>query len=356
MRESTNAYKEFELQMRALARKNSTPLFGGFELTPRCNFNCKMCYVHLEESLDVKSKELTTDQLLSVFESACSAGMLYATFTGGECLLRNDFEELYSFLAKKGVQLTIKTNGFLLHKYLDLFNRYPPHKLSVTMYGSNEDVYETVTGVRGFNIVLNALKSAKRLNTELVVSLTPSRLSFEDTPKLVSFLINNNYKYAITPFLIPRRDGSSSEDYSLSFDEQIELAAHIHLASGKQLVNIDDSQLPPTGGELNIINHGIECSAGSYRFNLTWDGFVVPCLCLDSPRINILDVGFEKAWEILQENDEQVIQPIECNGCAYRSVCVSCPFLRYETLFSGQCNKELCKFTREKVKRGILKL
>ena len=25
------------------------PISGTFELTPRCNFNCKMCYVHLSE-------------------------------------------------------------------------------------------------------------------------------------------------------------------------------------------------------------------------------------------------------------------------------------------------------------------
>ena len=24
------------------------PISGTFELTPRCNFNCKMCYVHLQ--------------------------------------------------------------------------------------------------------------------------------------------------------------------------------------------------------------------------------------------------------------------------------------------------------------------
>ena len=30
------------------ACRAGTPLAGNFELTARCNFDCKMCYVHLK--------------------------------------------------------------------------------------------------------------------------------------------------------------------------------------------------------------------------------------------------------------------------------------------------------------------
>ena len=33
--------------LHARACRTGTPLAGNFELTARCNFNCKMCYVHL---------------------------------------------------------------------------------------------------------------------------------------------------------------------------------------------------------------------------------------------------------------------------------------------------------------------
>ena len=32
------------------AYEDAIPISGTFELTPRCNFNCRMCYVHLPES------------------------------------------------------------------------------------------------------------------------------------------------------------------------------------------------------------------------------------------------------------------------------------------------------------------
>ena len=33
--------------LHAKACRSGTPLAGNFELTPRCNFECRMCYVHL---------------------------------------------------------------------------------------------------------------------------------------------------------------------------------------------------------------------------------------------------------------------------------------------------------------------
>ena len=33
--------------LHARACRAGTPLAGNFELTARCNFDCKMCYVHL---------------------------------------------------------------------------------------------------------------------------------------------------------------------------------------------------------------------------------------------------------------------------------------------------------------------
>lgn len=29
--------------------KYGIPVSGSFELTPRCNFNCQMCYVHMTD-------------------------------------------------------------------------------------------------------------------------------------------------------------------------------------------------------------------------------------------------------------------------------------------------------------------
>ena len=73
------------------------PVAGNFELTPRCNFNCKMCYVHLTEAQQQqRGKELTAEQWLSIGESACREGLVFLLLTGGEPTLRPDFMEILS--------------------------------------------------------------------------------------------------------------------------------------------------------------------------------------------------------------------------------------------------------------------
>lgn len=353
---NSNSLKDFEKKLREIARQNQTPLYGGFELTSRCNFDCKMCYVHLPDSEKIRKKELSTTEVLDIIEKACNAGMLYATLSGGECLLRKDFEEIYMFLIRHGVKVILKTNGFLIRKFLPLFKIYPPYKISVSFYGSNEEVYEKVTGVRGFEVVKNALRSITELHIPLTVSVTPSRFCYEDVPNIVAFLNQNHYKYIISPFLIPPRGEIERDEYYLTPEEQLQMFVSIRKQLGKALYDNDTDRLPHPGGNASNSPSGIECSAGSYRFNVTWDGFMVPCYCFDAPHIDIRQYGFSEAWRQLVENNQKVVQPVECVNCAYKKICIFCPFIRYSSPYTGHCNKDLCHFILEKVKRGIVKL
>ena len=45
--EKHGAFSSLERYLDHKARQTGTPLTGQFELTPLCNFDCKMCYSHL---------------------------------------------------------------------------------------------------------------------------------------------------------------------------------------------------------------------------------------------------------------------------------------------------------------------
>ena len=61
------------------AREQGIPLSGCFELTPLCNLDCKMCYIHLESGRYGSDKLLTTEQWLSILKQVIAAGMRQAT-------------------------------------------------------------------------------------------------------------------------------------------------------------------------------------------------------------------------------------------------------------------------------------
>ena len=80
------------------ARRLGIPMHGRFELTPLCNLDCKMCYVHLGTSQFNESSLLSVNTWKDLISQAHEAGMINATLTGGECLTYSGFDELYLFL------------------------------------------------------------------------------------------------------------------------------------------------------------------------------------------------------------------------------------------------------------------
>jgi len=121
------------------------------EITSRCNNNCRHCYINLPaDDKDAKAKELTFDEIDRISDEAVKLGALWCLLTGGEPLLRRDFSEIYMMLKKKGLLLSVFTSACLINKkHIDLFKKYPPRELEVTVYGITERTYEAVTRVKG---------------------------------------------------------------------------------------------------------------------------------------------------------------------------------------------------------------
>ncbi|MFB0564457.1 MAG: radical SAM protein [Candidatus Aminicenantaceae bacterium] len=139
---------------RASLRKGSSPLLSNLdlELAERCNNNCIHCYINQPaDDYNAKKRELKTEEIKAILEEAASLGCLKVRFTGGEPLLREDFEELYIFARKQGLKVPIFTNATLITPELaSLFARIPPlEKVEITAYGMNRKSYEAVSRVPG---------------------------------------------------------------------------------------------------------------------------------------------------------------------------------------------------------------
>lgn len=135
------------------------------ELTERCNNNCVHCYINLPPGdVDAQKRELSTSELKDILNEAASLGCLRVRFTGGEPLLREDFEELYVFARKLGLKVVIFTNATCITRALaELFFKIPPLELiEVTMFGARKSSYERITrspgsfeaARRGMNLLL----------------------------------------------------------------------------------------------------------------------------------------------------------------------------------------------------------
>ena len=97
------------------AGRMKLPVNVTLELTSRCNFNCRMCYVHDADCGRNRPYELTAAQWIGVAERARDAGTLFLLLTGGEPMLREDFDEIYEAVAGMGFILSVNTMGFCLN-------------------------------------------------------------------------------------------------------------------------------------------------------------------------------------------------------------------------------------------------
>ena len=134
--------------------KEKSPLLGSLdmELTERCNNDCIHCYVNLRsDDLAARERELSTEQVKEILREAASLGCLRVRLTGGEPLLREDFEEIYLSARKLGLRVLLFTNATLITPRLaELFSRIPPlEKIEISFYGMKRESYEAVTGTPG---------------------------------------------------------------------------------------------------------------------------------------------------------------------------------------------------------------
>jgi radical SAM protein with 4Fe4S-binding SPASM domain len=122
------------------------------ELTERCSNDCIHCCINLpaHDSL-AKSREISTASIKSILTEAASLGCLTVRFTGGEPLLRDDFEDLYLYARKIGLKVILFTNATLITPSLaELFSHIPPLEImEVTVYGMKKHSYEAATRTPG---------------------------------------------------------------------------------------------------------------------------------------------------------------------------------------------------------------
>lgn len=122
------------------------------ELTERCPNRCPHCYINRPaEDEEAAPREMTAGRVKEILTEAASLGCLSVRLTGGEPLLRPDFEEIYLFARRLGLKVKLFTNGVLLTERLaGLFARVPPlEKIEIGIYGLTAESYGPAAGGAG---------------------------------------------------------------------------------------------------------------------------------------------------------------------------------------------------------------
>ncbi len=349
--------KTFRISMLRRFKGKGIPVEGIFELTGRCNLNCKMCYIHTQSN-DVFAKgEKSGDWWISVIDAACNAGMLFALLSGGECMMHPDFRRIYLHLRSKGVFVRVNTNGLLLTQdNIDFLKRYPPLEIQMTLYGTDDDAYEMVTGVRAFKKAEQAIQRLKDSGLPFSIAVTPNSFAPGETERIIDYLQDQHVTYSVNGGLFsPYSDNENVtlSEFETSIEEKI---AYLSLKRKEALKRIPLEELPPVGGGRSEPVCGLTCSA-QVSFFITWDGYMQPCNAFYGNRLPLASSGdFFPTWKRILQHNREYSLPMECEGCVYKPVCLSCPVLRGGDVGNGHCDPKICEMTRRLVAAGVKRL
>lgn len=322
-----------------IARIKKIPLKAQLELTARCNFNCKMCYIHMNEKrIEELGRELTIDEWLRIAGELKELGTLYLSLTGGEVFVRRDFRTLYEKLSKMGFLIQIMTNISLIDETtMDWLAENPPYCINTTIYGSNNDVYRAVTGVEhGFDRFDRALNLLLDAGIPVTVKGTLTRLNEDDVPNMYHYCKEHGLILQATYGVNKAVRGAVSEA------DKVRRMRYQPLDSSVREVYVkrEDGHGPYRHHK----NYLDDCGAYGNSLNVSWDGHAILCSFMAEPFIDLKTTSLKEAWPAFLEKINKIEKPEKCNGCKYEEYCTRCPgALAAESGSYNVATEEYCK-------------
>lgn len=348
--------------------KLGIPVSGNFELTPRCNLRCKMCYVRLTpEQMAPIGRERTAAEWLELGQQARNSGMTFLLLTGGEPTLRSDFTEIYEGLAHLGLSISINTNGTLLTPRLRaLWHRLPPAQVNITLYGTSREDYEALCGdPDAFDAVCDALDWLKSegILVHLNATMVPSNVN--DWRGIEEFARKRELDLRMTTYCFPpirRQEGCASctEFQRLTPEQAAELSIlDLYFREGMEAVRRRAATLsePIQAGCESDTGEPMQCMAGRSQFWITWDGRMTPCAMLDQPVVMPFQSDFADVWKDLHGAVKAISLCAECVSCPEKKTCMNCAAVTYAETghFNGK-PEYMCRLNqayREKISEFV---
>ncbi len=131
-------------------------------------------------------------------------GCLWWLITGGEPLVREDFADIYLYLKKKGLLVSVFTNATLITlELVSLFKKYPPRELEITVYGITRKTYERINRTPGsFEAFMKGINLLQKENVPFTLKAMALRSNVDELEAIKDFCkpINKGH-FRFDPFL-----------------------------------------------------------------------------------------------------------------------------------------------------------
>lgn len=315
------------------------PLSFDLEITARCNNACRHCYINLPAGdIEAGRKELSLAEITDIADQAVGLGALWCLISGGEPLLREDFDDIYIALKMKGLLVSVFTNACLVtQEHVALFKKYPPRDLEVTVYGITQETYERVTQRPGsYSAFRRGLDLLLENGLKVRLKAMALRSNVSELPSIAAFCREYTSDYfRFDPLLHLRYDQDLERNQEIKSER----------LSPKEIVAIeqgDDERaraLKKNCGRLiyaehegQLCDHLFHCGAGNQNFAVSYDGIFRLCADLWQPACtyDLRQGSLAYAWnelvpQVCALRSEDPLFLERCRRCPIINLCLWCP-------------------------------
>ena len=313
-------YHDFSKRIHDKTVSARIPLGGGIEPTLRCNLKCSHCYV----AYDSKKKEMTYEEICYILDEITEAGCLWLLITGGEPLVRNDFLDIYTYAKKKGLIITLFTNGTLVTpEVADQLKEWLPFSVEITLYGATKETYERVTGIPGsFERCMKGIHLLLERKIPLKLKTMVMTLNQHELWDIKKYVEDLGVEFRFDPVLNPGLDGSKEPcKLRIPPEEVVEL----DLADEKRIKGWKEFCKKFWG--LANSDKLYTCGGGQTSFHIDPYGELSLCIMSRMPSYNLCKGSFREGWyEFIPEVRSQKPKgDYKCGKCDLLSLCDQCP-------------------------------
>lgn len=304
-------------------QKKYTPMVATWELTNRCNFNCKFCYINTSKKKDFV---ISFHKAKEIIDYLVEQGLLIVYLSGGEIFTVPDFVEIYTYLKQKGVYVVLLTNIALLNQELiELFKKYPPLRITISLYAklNSEEQFENVTGIGNHvnNIVYDNIGKLLEAGINVTCQTPVNALTVNDVKAIADWCYNKGIRYTYSNEMTDSYYGEDRQKYKICEQTYEELKQQINVIE-KETIRDKDAEF--VFGE----KKHFDCISGKHTFVIGSNLRLRPCFNIFEGDVPAFDAtgsiadAMEQMKKYISDKKREKIE--HCKGCAAASICTEC--------------------------------
>jgi radical SAM protein with 4Fe4S-binding SPASM domain len=217
--------------------------------------------------------------------------------------------------------------AFLHKEVLNVFKRFPPFCISMTLNASTRETFDEIVQVDGlFEQTLHNIRTVRQKNLPLEIKTLLSKRNIHEVKKIKRLIESFSCKFTPDILIFARLNKDTSPcAYRLEYNDfkaYYKLNKESHCDLGAYFPTLSESV-----NQQRTMANLFECAIGGWQWFVNPRGQLNLCTTIREPAFNLLTGDLETGVRKLSRyvSMQKRLQSSPCIGCQVKQYCLLCP-------------------------------